>query len=974
MSKPDSITQTLLGGEPSAVSNEEHFQRLMTSIPQQVWTALPSGALNYVNRYVTDYFGASFDEMLGVGWVDRVHPDDVQQAVIRWSKSLASGENYETEFRLRRADGVYRWHISRASPLRDAQGKLALWIGTSTDITSLKEAQAELAASKTNLAEAQARALIGSWELDLATGTSSASPEWFQIMERNPALGMPSPEEFMAMVHPQDAQLLRDRHYQGLQGDGEVQYDFRIITPSRGIRWIEARGITIFDDDHKPLRMLGTSQDITERKEIELALNASESRFRAFMEKTPALKFIKNEAGQFIYINPTFERIFQITPEQILGTTVFDHWPKPVAQKLKERDDLIFATNQQTESLEAIPTPSGTRHWLTVRFVFSNADGQRLLGCTAVDLTERYTAEQALRTSTELLRVSQHVAKIGGWQLDIATQKLFWTDQVYQLLDTTPEEVQPTVESGLKYFLPESRPLLSKALRKAMSTGEDFDIELEMLTLKNRRLDVRVICTVTMENGKPSKLNGVFQDISEHKAAQIALEHANQELEYTNRVLENIAHYDALTHLPNRVLLADRLHQAMAHTTRSESIMAVAFLDLDGFKAVNDQFGHSVGDKLLIKLAQRMKGTLREGDTLARIGGDEFVVVLTDLHHTTDCEPLLRRLLDAAAEPVHLDDRALEVSASIGVTLYPQDGSDADQLLRHADQAMYLAKQAGKNCYHLFDIAKDVAVKHQRETLEHIRTALHNNEFVLYYQPKVHMRTGKVIGAEALIRWQHPQYGLLPPAAFLPVIENHLLSIELGEWVIETALEQMTEWEMMGLEIPISVNVGAIQLQQSNFAKRLEELLALHPAANPRNLELEILETSALEDITQVSAVINACKVLGVSFALDDFGTGYSSLAYLKKLPAQVLKIDQSFVRDMLEDTDDLAIIKGIVGLATAFHRTVLAEGVETIAHGEILLAMGCELAQGYGIARPMPASAMPEWIKTWQPDKAWLN
>ncbi|RYZ31621.1 MAG: diguanylate cyclase, partial [Sphingobacteriales bacterium] len=451
-------------------------------------------------------------------------------------------------------------------------------------------------------------------------------------------------------------------------------------------------------------------------------------------------------------------------------------------------------------------------HWLTVKFVFSNADGQRFLGCTAIDLTDRHNAEQALRTSTDLLNVSQYVAQMGGWQLDIATQKVFWTDQIYYLLDTTPEEIEPTVDSGLNYFLPESRLTLVNALNAAIEKGESFDVELEMLTLKDRKIDVRVIGTVVMENGKPSKLNGVFQDISEHKASQLALEYANYELEYANRVLENIAHYDALTHLPNRVLLADRMQQAMAHTQRHEQILAVAFLDLDGFKAVNDQYGHAVGDKLLIHLAQRMKNTLREGDTLARIGGDEFVVVITDLHHTSDCHLLLTRLLQAAAEPVELDNLVLEVSASIGVTLYPQDGSDPEQLLRHADQAMYLAKQAGKNCYHLFDIAKDVAVKHQRETLEHIRTALHNEEFVLYYQPKVHMRTGKVIGAEALIRWQHPQYGLLPPAAFLSVVENHLLSVEMGEWVIETALNQMIEWEVMGLEIPVSVNIGALQL------------------------------------------------------------------------------------------------------------------------------------------------------------------
>jgi len=957
---------------PNPGFGEERFHRLIANIPQQVWTAGPDGALDYVNQQVIDYFGRDFDAMLGTGWVDIVHPDDLHEALIRWTKSLATGDDYETDFRLRRADGTYRWHIARASALIDEQGKITQWIGTSTDITSRKEVEAALALNEAHLAAAQARALIGSWELDLVSGISSASDEWFQIMELNPAMGMPDFEQFMAMVHPQDVQLLKERRDQSLRGKNESQYDFRIITPDGSIRWIEARSVTLFDENDRPFRMMGTSQNITERKEIELALNASESRFRAFMEKTPALAFIKNEAGQFVYINPTFERTFQMPPEKILGTTVFDHWPAEVAQRLQDHDQTIFLTGKQTEAFEDVPTPTGMRHWLTVKFIFSNADGQRFLGCTAIDLTDRHHAEQALRTSTDLLNVSQYVAQMGGWQLDVSTQRLFWTDQIYHLLDTTPDEIQPTIKSGLDYFLPESRPQLINALTAAIENGEGFDLELAMRTLKGRQIDVRVICTVAMKDGKPDKLNGVFQDISEQKASQLALEHANHELEYANRVLENIAHYDALTHLPNRVLLADRMQQAMAHTQRHEQILAVAFLDLDGFKAVNDQYGHAVGDKLLIHLAHRMKSTLREGDTLARIGGDEFVVVLTDLHHTSDCHSLITRLLQAAAEPVEMDDTLVEVSASIGVTLYPQDGSDPEQLLRHADQAMYLAKQAGKNCYHLFDIAKDVAVKHQRETLEHIRSALHNKEFVLYYQPKVHMRTGKVIGAEALIRWQHPQYGLLPPAAFLSVVENHLLSIEMGEWVIETALDQMTEWEIMGLQIPISVNIGALQLQQTNFAERLGELLALHPAANPHHLELEILETSALEDITQVSAVINDCKVLGVTFALDDFGTGYSSLAYLKRLPAGLLKIDQSFVRDMLEDTDDLAIIKGIVGLANAFHRHVIAEGVETIAHGEILLAMGCELAQGYGIARPMPAAAIPEWVNTWRPDPAW--
>ncbi len=451
----------------------------------------------------------------------------------------------------------------------------------------------------------------------------------------------------------------------------------------------------------------------------------------------------------------------------------------------------------------------------------------------------------------------------------------------------------------------------------------------------------------------------MFTDISEAKQHE-------QHLEY-------LAHYDVLTGLPNRVLCADRLRQSMTQCERRGCSLAVAFLDLDGFKAINDRFGHNVGDDLLLALAQRMKSVMRDGDTLARLGGDEFVAILVDLASAQDCEPVLDRLLLACAESMQLGDALLQVSASMGVTVYPHDSADADLLLRHADQAMYLAKQAGKNRYHLFDVAQDVSVQSQREKLDHIRGALVRTEFVLHYQPKVNMRTGVVLGAEALIRWQHPERGLLPPAAFLPIIENHPLSVELGEWVIAAALQQMADWRANGLDLPVSVNISAIQLQRVNFVERLAALLAAQPGVEAHWLELEVLETSALEDVVQVSEVMHRVHAMGVHFALDDFGTGYSSLTYLKRLPAEMIKIDQSFVLDMLSDMDDLAIVTGVIGLAVAFKRNVIAEGVETVAHGSRLLQLGCELAQGYGIARPMPAIDMPQWVAHWRPDPAWL-
>jgi predicted signal transduction protein with EAL and GGDEF domain len=367
-----------------------------------------------------------------------------------------------------------------------------------------------------------------------------------------------------------------------------------------------------------------------------------------------------------------------------------------------------------------------------------------------------------------------------------------------------------------------------------------------------------------------------------------------------------------------------------------------------------------------------MKDALRDGDTLSRIGGDEFVAVLVDLDSPSDWEQVVNRLLTAAAANVSVQGLELQVSASMGVTVYPGDGGDADQLLRHADQAMYLAKQAGRNRYHIFDVEHDSSMRGLHESLERIRLALAQREFILHYQPKVNMRSGAVIGAEALIRWQHPEKGLLAPAAFLSIVEDHPLAVDVGEWVIETALTQLELWRVAGLDLPVSVNIGARQLQQGDFVQRLHAILAKHPQVNPKSLELEVLETSALADMDQVSQVIENCAKIGVKFALDDFGTGYSSLTYLKRLHVSLLKIDQSFVRDMLDDTDDLAILQGVIGLAAAFKRQVIAEGVETVAHGTLLLQLGCELAQGYGIARPMPADQLPDWATAWQPDPAW--
>lgn len=461
--------------------------------------------------------------------------------------------------------------------------------------------------------------------------------------------------------------------------------------------------------------------------------------------------------------------------------------------------------------------------------------------------------------------------------------------------------------------------------------------------------------------GKPVGLSGTLDDITRQKEHESRLEH--------------IAHYDALTGLPNRVLLNDRMQRGMAQARRRGQQLALAWIDLDGFKAINDTLGHQAGDQLLVVVAARMKAALREGDSIARLGGDEFVAVLLDLPDTESCVLLTQRLLNAVSQSVTIAGREVKVSASIGLTRYPQpDELDADQLLRQADLAMYQAKLAGKNRYHIFDGAHDRAECGRHPTLASIRSALHSGEFGLLYQPKVNMRKGKVVGMEALIRWRHPQLGELEPAAFLPVVADHPLAIEIGDWVIDRALAQIAAWKRAGVHLPVSVNIGARHLQVADFMLRLQSALARHPEVGPGGLELEVQEASALESVAQVARIVEACAQIGVSFALDDFGTGFSSLACLKRLPAARLKIDQLFVRGMLEDADDLAILTAIIGLAGAFRRELIAEGVESVEHGTRLLQLGCEVAQGHGIARPMPAAEVAAWASSWSPPAAWTH
>ncbi len=740
-------------------------------------------------------------------------------------------------------------------------------------------------------------------------------------------------------------------------------FNFRHRLASGEVRDVEVYATPIIAEQGQPL-LFSIIHDITARLRAEGALNAERLRLGNIIQATRVGTWEWNVQSGAMVINERWAGICGYAPEELapVDVTTFERCTHPddlrVVQALLERHFSGELDHYSTE----VRMRHKDGHWVWVhtrgQLIERDAQGRPLrMAGTHADISERKAVEARL--------------KLAAGVFTHAREAIIITDPLGTILEVN--DAFSTITGYPREEAIGNNPRLLKSGRHDESFYRELWHDLQHKghwygEVWNRRKDgtlypeLLTISGVRDEQGQIQHYIALFSDISLQKEQQ--------------RQLEHIAHYDALTGMANRVLLSDRMHQAMSQARRREQLVAVAYLDLDGFKQINDQYGHEVGDQLLVSLAAQMHAVLREGDTIARLGGDEFVAVLIDITESTQSVPILARLLESVAQPITHAGLQLKVSASIGVTFYPQGDEevDADLLLRQADQAMYQAKLAGRNRYHLFDAEQDRYVRGHHESLERIAQALRAGEFVLYYQPKVNMRTGAVVGSEALIRWQHPEKGLLAPGEFLPVVEEHPLAVELGEWVLNEALNQLERWGEMGLQLPVSVNISARHLQQVDFMQGLRNLLAAHPGVSPRKLELEVLETSALEDLAQVSSLIEACGELGVRFALDDFGTGYSSLTYLKRLQADQLKIDQSFVRNMLDDPEDLAILEGVLGLSSAFRRQALAEGVESVEHGRLLLQLGCELAQGYGIARPMPAKEMPDWVRSWQPDPVWRS
>ncbi|MBA5689633.1 bifunctional diguanylate cyclase/phosphodiesterase [Rugamonas apoptosis] len=787
----------------------------------------------------------------------------------------------------------------------------------------------------------------GLWDWDLASDDLYLSPEWKAQLGYGPDALSNSLATWDMLLHPQDREAVWHAVRDYL-ASGRLQYEntFRMRHADGGYRWILARGERHEDSDGNA-HLLGSHVDITAQKQIEQALRSESEKNLALLRNASDGIHILDAHGDVIEASVSFCAMLGYTREEVIGMNVacWDaHYTRAELAALVARQ-LDGGVRNQFE------TRHRRKDGSVVEVEISNCpmalDGRPVLFNSSRDITERKRAEAQLRLTASVFENSQEGILITDEANNIVDVNAAFT----RITGYGRDEVvgrNPRMLSSGRHESGFYQQLWGQLRRDGYWRGELWD----------RRKSGEVfpelvsIAAVRDERGQVQRYVSVFSDISQIKAHEDELNRA--------------AHFDGLTGVPNRVLLADRMRQAIARTAREHTMMAVCYLDLDGFKHINDSLGHDVGDQVLIEAARRIGAAIRADDTVARLGGDEFVVLLLGLHKVDEWDATLGRLLAAIAQPFVIGDKTVTLSASAGVAVYPLDQEDPDTLLRHADQAMYLAKQGGKNRFHLYDPALDRQARDQLEFLTSIRHALEQGQFELYYQPKVNLRTRAVVGAEALIRWHHPQRGLLAPGAFLEQVANTELDIQIGEWVAATALAQLQAWHEQGLKLSVSINISGYHLESPAFVERLRKLMAPYPMLPFGALQIEVLETVALNDIALVRDILAACGQLGVTFALDDFGTGYSSLSYLSSLPFDELKIDQSFVRDMLEDKGDLAIVQGVVALAAAFERQIVAEGIETAAQYQALLDLGCGHGQGYGIARPMPAGALPDWRGQW--------
>lgn len=928
---------------------ELQFQALFRQSPLNIIVHDPeTGAVIDANPAAWQAYGfedfESFQRELRFG--DPPYSEEDAMALIRLA---AAGEPQRFEWRSQDRHGRVFWEIVSLVPVM-LRGRLRVF-STGLDFTDRRDSEKALAEREALLEAVSHLSGTGGWQLDVASQEVRWTEHTYRIHDLPISSTVPLQQALSFYDPDSRVQLEEALEHAMKRAEG---YDLILgMKTARGKEIIVRSLCQPVVEEGKVIRLIGAFQDVTEEYRNRQLLAEAERRFRALFEHAPVTIIVHDaKTGELLDANPSAWQTFAAEDLEQLKQFAEKTWAANPARQTDALQRIHQASLQPLAPFDWLTQRmDGSKLWLLVSLTPIQINQRDCVLAACVDVTVRREAENLLRESEERFR---HLFKdvpgvaVMGYRLDGSIH--YWNKAAEDLYGHAEDEAMG--RDLIELLVPAEHAYAYRNIMQDLARRLDVEgSELSMLRRDGSLVTVFASHAVVSAPGRPLELFRIDIDLTERKR------HEHELLQ--------IANYDSLTGLPNRHLMAEMLRELCARSRRNDETLAVCYLDLDDFKPINDRHGHDVGDQVLIMVADRLRHMVRGSDLVSRLGGDEFVILLTGAGDGTRLESRLRSLLDKISEPMQIGQLSVRVHASVGVTLYPSDGADPDTLLRHADQAMYRAKAQGRDRFNLFDTVLEDRAQERRRHLVEIQRGLDDGQFQLYYQPKLELQSGELFGFEALVRWHHPERGLLGPGEFLHHLDQSELESAFGEAMIVQALERLAGWSAAGRTLQVSVNVSGAHLLRQGFARWLQEILGRHESVNPGQLCLEIIESAAVADLKSAVSVLQEVRRLGVEVAIDDFGTGYSSLSYLRTLPVDELKIDRSFVLDMLEDVSDEAIVRSVIGLADAFGIRVVAEGVETEAHVRRLIELGCALGQGYAFSPAIEPDRVLDWIET---------
>lgn len=913
-------------------SSEYHYRGMIESLSAIAWEAdVQDYSYSYVSPHAEDLLGYPLHQWRKPGfWRSIVHPEDLTWAQTYCDEQTAQGNDHSLDYRVIDAEGKVLWVRDLVTLI--SYGHQPIMRGLMIDISEAKQTEEALRRSEGKFASVFAQCPDILVIARLSDGCFLEANRAFveQIgLDADSVVGR-TPSELNIWGIPDIGPSLLQRLQKGSIRNLEMPF-----RRSNGQTFTGLLSAEPFDLDSTPAVVV-VVRDITPLKEAQQQLQLSEEKFaKAFHSSPDGMLITRQSDGMLVEINDGFSRITGYHSALSLERTTLD---LGIWVDLNERQQLLEQLSRDgfvKDFTSHIRRRDGQVRLCEISSRPLPIGGEDCMLTIARDITERYQMQEKLQLAATVFESTAEGVLITDTRQRInAVNRAFSEITGYsegEAIGETPRLLASGLHDSAFYaamwYQLTAEGHWQGEISNRRKNGEVYPSWLTISAVRNRDKFI-------------THFVAVFADISSLKQAQARLDYQ--------------AHHDPLTGLPNRTLFESRLHAALVHSKEAQSLGAVLFLDLDRFKHINDSLGHPVGDLLLKGIAQRLKENLRDIDTVARLGGDEFIILLPGLQTGHDAEVIATKLLNSFSAPFQAGEHEFFISTSIGSALFPTDGADVATLIKNADAAMYRSKAKGRNRVESY--TRDLTAQaSERIALEHeLRRAIERNEFTLSYQPKVSLLTQRLVGAEALIRWTHPTFGEVPPERFIPLAEENGMILQIGEWVLDQACQQLHEWnQAYDVFGPLSVNLAGAQLRQPNLVNRIEQLLKRY-ALQPGCLQLEITENFIMSQTEEALSVLHRLKKLGVQLAIDDFGTGYSSLSYLKRLPLDILKIDQSFVRGLPDDPHDAAIVRAIIALGRSMQLTVIAEGVENLEQQQFLADEGCEQIQGYIVSLPL--------------------